>query len=536
MEEKELPKLAQWIQNVRKDLKMDQTEFAKQICHYETKYEPADTQKEHGKKVCNTYHRNQVGNWERGISRKISIEGFLSIALLAYDRKHPINYDKKGLVRERNRRLEVAQNQLKEILGEELYPRNLHAALLIQVCRNVLSFQELLMKEKEYEEKFSQIKLGYEEKRAISLEKVTVMIQDDLYYIESQDELDTLVKKREHFFYTANRTLGDRMVVLYEKRPDRYDEKISFQKAVQLYAPNYKDTYTRIYSSTEITKNWIMDLCRHLRFNEKELDETLKLAHKQFVLEEEEEKKASPKTLKEKFELMFLLAFYVKRESAESLPPIAYLLESFSLYTQGTGALRALRKLEKKAGTEYWEYEKVEKKLKKESLIQSWLDYVNFVYSDMIAAANADEKIKKLYQQYKAENKDYFEMSAAKMKNVSNQEDAIKLHYLSALFYTVLVEKNYSGKITKHDRDKIKEQFIDQNGTMITAYRFLSYVLVTFLQEEPLIECIKKETDCFSGRKNSVKFCIYDKKRKKNTKAIDMEEICEDLWSVLESV
>ena len=49
MEKKELPKLAQWIQEIRAELKMDQTEFSNHICHYETKYELSDEGKTQGK-------------------------------------------------------------------------------------------------------------------------------------------------------------------------------------------------------------------------------------------------------------------------------------------------------------------------------------------------------------------------------------------------------------------------------------------------------------------------------------------------------
>ena len=138
-----------------------------------------------------------------------------------------------------------------------------------------------------------------------------------------------------------------------------------------------------------------------------------------------------------------------------------------------------------------------------------------------------------LYQLYKAEHRKYYEMSEAKLKNVLNKEEAGKLHYLCALFYTVLLEKEYHGEVTRADMEMLKKILETQNEASAYVYYFLSNVLGVFLRDDPLIECDESGAAVSPPPRDSRKFCVYDNKRKKNTKALDMEEICEDLWFML---
>ena len=76
----------EWVRKVRG--KTSREEFGKQIVHF--------SKDEQGKTICETYHRNEIRNWEIGesIPKIKNIETFLSISLFEYDRmqeRRPIN-------------------------------------------------------------------------------------------------------------------------------------------------------------------------------------------------------------------------------------------------------------------------------------------------------------------------------------------------------------------------------------------------------------------------------------------------------------
>lgn len=521
--------IAVWIREVRGE--MTQAQFAKCVYHYEMS--------KSGQRECIPYHRNQIVNWEKGRNKNFNTESFLSIALLDYDKQHP---EVCKTQEERNQRFFYASEIMKKMLGINLYCRNLHDALLIQVCRNILSFEELLSVEEKYEERLKKLKepkeaeyLSHEEKSKISLQRETENIKVKLYRINTRKELDELFEENKKFFYTANRVLGERLLKIYNSS-DRYPQKLELQEAVQIYAPNYRDSYIRMFSSSGITREWLLDFCEHLRFSKDEKEQILENAHMQPLTEESAGRSALAENMKwpleEKLEVMLLFSLYIKTGEMEELPPVEYLIESFSLYNQGKGALKELKKI--LGGTDpdpdSWVCEDMEKELLDCPAVCNWTGYIKSGYFNA-----ENQRMRLLLQQYRQEHQEYFELSPSLMENIKkekmkvtrqrNMEEAVKLHYLAALFYTVLTGKYYTGKITGEDAKNIKSQFKDSGTEINYMYNFLTFVFGIFLGEEPLIAV----TDINEKTRN-VKFCIYDKNRGKNTRGIDMEEICDNLW------
>ena len=77
------------------------------------------------------------------------------------------------------------------------------------------------------------------------------------------------------------------------------------------------------------------------------------------------------------------------------------------------------------------------------------------------------------------------------------------------------------------DEEK-KEEKKEPESEINYIYNFFTLVFWTFLEKEPLIAVTEK-----NGKVQNGKFCVYDKRRKKYTRGIDIEEICENLWMEL---
>ena len=131
-------KYSSWIRKIRG--KISQEEFGRKICHFKN---------EKDIKVCSGYHRNEISNWEKGKNLPTNLETFISIALLDFDSCNPKKEKDNGY---RNLRFQYVQNKMEQLLGQKLYCRCIHDVLLIQVCRDIINFNELLDMEPKLEQ------------------------------------------------------------------------------------------------------------------------------------------------------------------------------------------------------------------------------------------------------------------------------------------------------------------------------------------------------------------------------------------------
>lgn len=540
---------AEWIRSVRG--KMSREAFGKQIYHYT----------EDGTN-CDTYHRNAVGNWEAGGNIPKNTETFLSIALMEYDIKHPGECKSCG---ERNRRYGYARHLIYEKLGIDLYCRSLHDALLIQVCRGVLTFPEVPELEQKMNGCIQAAAQGIdgEAKRKYALERATAAIESDWYKINDKKEIPEIVEKTSMFFYTWDRTMGAHIVQIFENR-QRYVKPLTLENAVNIYAPNYRKSYSQKFlHSSGTSRQWLLDLCVHLRFDREEIQEVLEYAHMaplsenredpEFYLRKidsfsvgsagwyrtfEEDKtclkvKKNPgavphfgemknRSLNEKLQILMLMICCIEEDSFEDLPPIDYLLESFTLYRSGKRKGRgdeAVKKLEhilKKVDPEEWEREELQKQLK--SSVKDWIDYVQNGYETAI-----ENSVIEVYEDYRRECSEYYSIPEQYLKNVRNREKVYKLRYIAALFFTVFTGRYYLGELSSYDLEIVKRQFDDSDNVYI--YRFISYVLGIFLSQNEIYE---SEKDSFYIlEKNRVKGGIQE------SKALNLTKIIEYLWGAL---
>ena len=517
-------KYAAWIRESRGKTK--QEEFGRKICRYRA----AD-----GRKICAHYHRNEVGNWEKGKNLPMNAETVLSIALFAYDSQNgPLPEQAK----DRNRRLLCALEPVKEFLGIDLYCRSLHDALLIQVCRGILTFEEVPDLELQLEAEINGPgipKWTDTELMRASLTHETENIRNELYRISTPEEIRETVLASGVYFKTANRVLGERLEKMYEMR-ERYPDRISLESAVYIYAPNNRQTYRRIYQSSGITRDWLIDLCGHLRFDREEINYVLRNAQMAELPEEPEQPESDPdahyreylrRPVGERLRIMVLMASLVFLLSPEELPPVDYVLESFTHNDQGKKALALLDSLTDGSGQDQeGQYLQLEDKLVQSEVFQTWSSYI---LSGRDYAQQ--EGLLKIWMACKEEHREYFRPYYSPQADPNERREICLLHYLTALFYTVLTGKYYKGKFTQEDRLSVERQFVKAGADYTYTGRFFDHILEIFLN--PQLCAVKKKSK--EGRRWTETSYYYKcgGSGKRITQEVNSSRIREDLWETV---
>lgn len=527
MRTKERQAYIDWIRETRGT--MTQEEFGRKICHFVGRKD---------KKVCGCYHRNEVGNWEKGKNLPLCQEAFLSIAFIDFQRRYP---QWGETTKERNRRFWYVQEKMEQLLGQTLYSRNIHDVLLIQVCRGVITFEELLELEPALEELVQTVSVDQKEKRAYALQRETEHIAGMLFRAKTKKDIRDAVESSKVYFYTGNRTFGERLRACYENRA-RYTENISFSEAVLIFAPNYRDSFKRAFISSGITRQWVIDLCVHLRFNREEISALLKDAHLVPLSEapedeeyycresdgeeigsvlwyqrmEEQCRGCFPEhygrfrsfSLEEKICVLLLFCTFVMEIGVRAdFVPADYLLESVLRYDSGRDALKAVKRLQASSQTE----EECSAALLREQLradVRSWLDYLS-IPGEWIETDEA----RAVYQSYLDEFRAYTAFPLSSKPG----DEAEKMRYFTALLFTVFTGRYYTGKLREKDLAEIEEQI---KGSAVSGwkviYGFVNQLLYIFLSGQPIFMDEKGRFFCQSAGKKTNKF--------------DLEEIYSDLW------
>lgn len=545
-------KYARWIHEVRMRAGESKIQFAGHVCHFRIR---------DGQRICSRYHRNEAANWETGRNLPLNTEAFLSIALFDYDTTHP---ERGSDFAARNRRLTHAVQRMRELIGVDLYCRNLHDALLIQVCRGVLTFEEVPEREADLEtliEKAVQEKgLNEQQQRNLALQHETENIRSDLYQVLSCEEMVKVILSNSLFFYTAGRTLGERFQQLYNSRK-RYARAIGLGAAVQLYAPNYANSYVRLFRSTGVTREWLVDLCVHLRFEREEINQVLENAHMAPLSENPkdweycirslatgnineslayygpigsgqwraalERRREVPcplpysdflsMDLVSRIAVIFITAVYIRMEDGINVLTLPdCLLESFLKYEK---AKEILRKLDLYASrseafgedAEPWEA------LSRESAFYKWMEYIQGpVYWAQ------EEQMEDLLALYRQEYGTFYCEGQPRFAHVEGKKELSKLYFLAAISFTVLTGKLYDGNLSNSDLVRIRTQFEGLGEEAMYVYRFFSQVLGVFLGSDPIEE-----------PKRGIFFCRYGESGEKKTRQLNMKSLLDDLWDSL---
>lgn len=516
----------EWIKKLRNGMK--QEEFCKHIYVF----------KKNGKVCCNI-HRNTLGNWETGkTSLPRDVETFLSLVLWEYD--HLLIDEQNEVGKEdvdfRNRRYQHARMRLQKMLHVDLYCRNLHDALLIQVTRGVLSFEEVPKLEEMLESELNQVVLSTEKRNEFAIERNTISISSDLSRVNCIDDLVKLITViHRNSFAAANRIVGARFKTIFEIR-NRYSKYVSLERAIVNLAPNYRNSYVRMFTSSFISREWLLDLCIHLKFSREETDSMLEAAHmvplssNEFIYDLNEDSNSvltidynlffAEKDLFAKLKIMLVLGGYVRHvENVSEYLSANRLLESFSIYEQGDSLIDVLDKVisKKCAGgvkLENLELDEIWKEFEATNAYNTWLAYVEL--EDV--ATSYDEDLQRFSL---LDCQAYMDLNEKKMIYVNNSEEVELIHFLVAMYYSVLLEKKYDGKFTNQDLMDIKKLFDTSNSIQKYIYIFISTMLGVFLGEDEICET------------KDAKFYVYNSVLQKNTRALNLEEILNNIFEAI---
>lgn len=505
----------EWIKKLRNGMRQD--EFCRHIYVY----------KKNGSACCNI-HRNTLGNWENGkTSLPRDVETFLSLALWEYDQFLCDKQNETDMTEEcRNQRYQHARTRLQQMLHVDLYCRNVHDALLIQVARGILTFEEVPALEAELEKELAQTILTTEERNAYAIERNTISISSDLCRVGSREALVNLITViHRNSFASANRIVGARLKNIYVAR-NRYPKPVSLERAITNLAPNYRNSYVRMFTSSFISREWLLDLCVHLHFDEAEVSAMLESAH-MAALSPEEWKGLDDsniyfrdKKLSERLKIMLVLGCYV-REQGEMTAYLQakHMLESFSIYEQGTAVITAFdqilqEKLETGRDLEELESDEIWTALDTSTAYRTWLSYVEL--EDV--AISFDNQLWQFSNELCAE---YDSLPEKRIVSCQDKTDVQLLYFFTAMSYSILLGRRFPGKLMDQDLLDLKKQFDMENGLQGFIYMFLSTLIGVFLGDEVM---------CETG---DGKFFVFNKVKQENTRALDFDEILENIFQAV---
>lgn len=509
---------AGWIGEVRKKSALNQEAFGAQICHFEFSGE---------KEICMTYHRNSVGNWEKGKNLPRNLEAVLSIAMVEYNSPGEKNPEK-----EVEKRYHFVQERLQEYYGKYLYCRNINDALLIGVIMGIYRIEELPGERKKLRRILEETCMDKKDREIYALRKVTKNLEAELLQIRDREAFYSLIREWSSYLCSGSRTFGIRMKNMYEKKK-KGKAGLTLGQGVNIYAPRYRESYHKIFSSDAgVSRRWIVDLCMHLRFSREEISQMLENANMPALSEDslhwEGEIQGKDETgsvswyadraredgyfsvrysetvalsLKEKLALCTLTACWVWQEKdIREFPPIDYCLEYFLQCSEGKEILRQEEKTREEFSEQGEETPwKVYGRCAEQMAVLLWETGERAV----------SERERAAYQEYRREFSGYWEIPEEKQGKIVHRQQAEKLLFLAAFFFSVFTGKLYTGRIRQKDMDQVRK-YIGENGGPAGAYYFLNNLWAAFLDVGELTEI---EGKFFATRQTG------------KTPAVDLEDV-----------
>lgn len=494
--------LRKWITAVRGDDSIKV--FAEKIYHLRNKGNTP---------VCLSYSRATISNWESGATAPPrDVETILSIALVEFDKTHGKDFD-------RNERYLFARGKLQEMLNIDLWCRNLHDAVLIQVCRGLLEFPDLPAFEAELLAEIRKITLTSIDKDEFAIERKTEAISNELTKAESKEQVRELITtKYANYFASQHWLTGARLRKIYNERNRIYGLNLPLRAAIVNLAPNYSNSFNNMFNGSFIGRGWLIDLCKHLRFSTEEINKVLEATHNAQLKGEETSSNGfsyfADKPLRERLEIMLLLGMYIASIDDESDElPVEYLLDPFRPeYESGKMLIRLLDEyLRDSADAETWDTEE----LFEQPFADKW--------NEAIWRAHDDEMfIPEISYELIEESAEYYKMNRPQTVHIRTYGDAYNLHLFTALSYTVLTGKQYTGQYHDSDLEEIRPLFRtsvnDLQGIYNNIFYFISHILGTFLGYAELFETEEGQF-----------YVINEESENKRIKKMNIDTIIEDL-------
>ena len=275
-----------------------------------------------------------------------------------------------------------------------------------------------------------------------------------------------------------------------------------------------------MFNGSFLSRDWLIDLCVHLRFNREEINAVLEATHNTTLADSEQLSDRyshfREKTLSERLKVMLLNGLYLNASGLDQEPlPVDYLLDPFRpSYEVGKAVLRELSSYID--GFDYSEYIDVER-LSEQSFAMMWSEivekpFLNEMFNYEIMKLYAEET--PFYSSFNRSQTDYIDRY---------RNEAELIHFFAALSYTVLTGSLYEGSYNDSDLDEIRVLFQSDNASNQeihnNIFMFVSQILGTFLGS-----AVPHETE-------DGKFYVVNAATgRKSNRSIDLETIIEDLW------
>ena len=411
------------------------------------------------------------------------------------------------------------------MLGLDLWCRNLHDALLIQVCRGLLSFEKLIDTENRLLWSIKQISLTSEEKDEYAVERKTKAISEDLISTDNMEEVCRMIFFDYGSYFAAQHWLaGARVRRIYERRNRFHDLRIPLKTAVVNLAPNYSNSYNNMFNGSFLGREWLIDLCTHLRFSRDEIDEVMEATHNSMLGKKEDFSEPfsyfKDKTLLERLKIMLLESLYLYMlDKTASVPPVDYMLDPFrTSYESGRSVMRQLDRFLDSYTADPDNMEDAEADdLSAQDFSETWMDVVERVRGEEAFSPE-------IWDLYVSETPAYYELRAEQTAAMDTIPRKVRLlHLFAAVSFTVLTGRQYSGKYTDADLDEIRLLFNsgkeETKGLFNNIYMFISQILATFLGTSQIYED--------EGGQYRI---INPMTGQKSRRGLDLETITENLW------
>lgn len=510
-DEKGRLEFAKWIRSIRDKYGLSQEKLGKKIYHFEYR----------GKKeICLCFHRNSVGNWENGKNLPMTVETFVSLALVDYcgtcDKPDHIG------VSEMKKRYVYVRNCLQKYIGRSLYVRNINDALLIAAVRGLYSISELPKARKNMKEILEEAAISPQEKKTLSLERKTTVLENEFLWIESREGFQSFVEENRNYFRIGNRTVGERAEYIFDNSEKENMRKLKFRQMIDVYAPQYSVSYNKIFSSDFIvSRNWLINFCIKMRYTRQEINQILKNASMLPLSNQKEnmeyyirggknsavgsvkwyekaarqdvpelsvkyqEAAALPLKKKLTFLILIICALSGIREEITSFPA-DYLLEYFLLSDDGKEELKFAEE----------EFSKMGGKLcsNPSRVVEIYRKYICDVlrlYTERLRSKEEQEAVKV----YRDEFSRYCIFPEDKMdkkcrENAKACETARRLRFFAACSYSVLTGRIYTGNIAEEDFERLRcvlKDGAEEKQKTENCINFFSLLWGMFLDSEEIL-------------------------------------------------
>lgn len=510
-DEKGRLEFAEWIRSIRRKYGLSQKKLGKKIYHFEYR----------GKKeICLSFHRNSVGNWENGKNLPMTVETFVSLALVDYCG----TCDKPDLIRfpEMKRRYVYVRNCLQNYLGRSLYVRNINDALLIAAARGLYSIEELPEARQKMNEIIENVEVSLVERKSLSLERKTTALENEFLWIESREGFRSFVEENKTYFRIGNRTVGERAVHIFENPVKGTVRRLKFRQMVDVYAPQYSVSYNKIFSSDfAVSRSWLISFCVKMRYTRSEINQILKNASMLSLSNQKEsmeyyirgEKNAAvgsvkwyekmvrhnapelsmkyqeafnlPHSKKIAFLVLIICALIWDREEITFFP-VDYLLEYFLLADEGQEALDIAEE----------EFSQMGKKLLENlsrtvGLYREYICDVLNMYTERFHSEVEKEALKAYADEFPRYSKfSEHKIDKKNRENKTARETARRLRFFAACSYSVLTGRIYVGSIKEEDLISLRCILRDGIGKKKEAencINFFSLLWGMFLNNEEIL-------------------------------------------------